>query len=767
MPSHLPLPSLFPLLLLLTTPKTNSFELWVGARDLTSTSNVRLWVLNSANGTSSTWADGMSIGFPPIFTQNDLMTLSSAHIRLLPCVHSSLETMQRQLFQDGSANSSLFSGAYTNILPAFRDGTVNGPGPFMWWSLTEDDSSGVGFPFEQLAVPPSTHSDAYSQFDNYLQRAQILSEAIMPNTPLIAQVGFAEQAHAHFARGATLALIERANDDIGDLSTAFAFARGASRQYGGAFGIDLSWWWGVLYSGVNRLPSAYHRRHAFLSLYAGASVVNIEGGDGLCDSSGKPLALGEEMQAFGEYVRKQGISGGVLPTKDGSKPLTPVLLVLPKDHGYSTRPYWLTRNEAYGYARLSPRIGDRAIGGFFSFVFSGAGFSQDPWALGGFSSNDPPASMWALSALTAPYAPRLSDVVQSAPYIPFGSFPNRTAAATAFAESSVDPSPWRPMPDTRFGGIFDVAVTGLGLASGTLFASPNNIYGSSSRSNRQNRQKRHSFQSDGSASGESDVTPPLPLESDSGYHIVVLLGPINMTNELKTQLLDFAQNGGRVVVSAGVVGPNDGDLTGLTETMMLPELRVGRAWRLNTSPPSPQQREAFRFVPVSFLNGNPPLNVSVLATTSTSYAACGNAPCPLAIEFAVGSGKITTVLIPWFEGGDRDGLSLLSETIFGQAFTAVAPLQVEWDDSLGFPVDFLASSSKASGTYTAIVSNNDETRWQGNATVSGPDAPTNLNNCTELRSSTSVNVEGGITMVDIAVNGFDVAVVQCNAKWSG
>ena len=64
----------------------------------------------------------------------------------------------------------------------------------------------MGFPYEQLAVPPPTHADAWAQFDNYLQRSQVLAAALMPGVPLIAQVGFAEQAHAHMARGAALAL---------------------------------------------------------------------------------------------------------------------------------------------------------------------------------------------------------------------------------------------------------------------------------------------------------------------------------------------------------------------------------------------------------------------------------------------------------------------------------------------------------------------------------------------------------------------------------
>lgn len=741
--------ALVALLALLLAPPAGAVELWVGARDLTPASNVRKWVLDAPNGSSS-WADGLSVGFPPVFAPTDLEALSAAGVRLVPCVHSSLETMQRQLLQDGAANTSEFVGAYTGVLPAFRAGTAAGPGPFTWWALTEDDSSGVGFPFEQLAVPPSSHVDAWAQFDNYLQRAQVLSATLAPpGTPIVAQVGFAEQVHAHFARGATLAVIERANDDIGDLSTALAFARGGARQFGAAFGIDLSWWWGVVYGGVNRLPSGYHRRHAFLSLYAGASVVNIEGGDGLCDGAGTPLPLGVEMQAFGAFLRTHGLShAGVAPAP--AAPIVPVLVVLPKDHGYATRPYWLTRNEAFGYARLPPRVGDRAIGGFFSYVFSGAGFSQDPWPLGAFATNDPPASMWALSALTAPYAPRLGDVVQASPYLPFGRYPNRTAAAAAFAAAGADPSPWRPMADSRFGGIIDVAVAGLGLASGPLAAAPNNVFGAARRR---------------AAAPESD--PPLPLGPDAGYRVVLVLGPINMTGDLRVQLLDFAQRGGRVIVAVGVVGPDDGVLTGLPPSALLPELRVGRAWRLAAAAPPapipPQQREAFRFVPVLLAGGAPPPNVSVVASTVAPFAACGGAPCPLVIDHAVGSGVVTTVLVPWYEGGDRDGLALLAEGVFERAFAVVAPLQVTWADDEGFPVDYLAAAARAGGAFTAVVSNNDEAVWRGNVTLAGPDAPSRVDNCADLRSGARVSVDARGTTMAVTVDGFDVAVVQCDA----
>ena len=741
----------------------HAFELWVGGRDLRSSANVVLWVLG--NGSLS-WADGVSVGFPSLYTSADLSSLSTAGVRLLPCVHASLETMQRQLFDDGAdggraaPDTGLFSGAYTTELPDFRAGTATGPQPFMWWSLTEDDSSGVGFPYEQLAVPPSSHDAAWAQFDNYLQRAQVLARTLAPETPLIAQVGFAEQAHAHAARGAALMLIERANDDVGDLSTALAFGRGAARQFNASFGIDLSWWWGVLYSGVNRLGGSYHRRHAFLAWASGASVINVEGGDGLCDAQGVALELGREMQSFGELVRPLG-SRGVAPALE---PAAPVLLVLPKDHGYATRPYWLTQAQGYGYARLPPRVGDSAIAAFFALAFPGAGFSQDPWPFGAFASDDPPASMWALSALTAPYAPRASDVMEAAPYVPWGSYANRTEAAADFAASGRDPAPWRPMADSKWGNIFDVAVTGLGLSSASQRgATPNNVFGGARRQRPRRDRRRGASASaspaQGGALGDEDPNlPPLPL--DKGYAVAIVMGPVNLTAPLKAQLLQFALGGGHVIVAAGVIGPADGDLTGLPS--LLPELRVGRAWRW-AGAGQQQRREALRFVPALMPGGVPPAGVSVLATTVASLEACGGAPCALATRFTIGAGAVTTVLVPWFEASG--GLSGVAAGVLQEAIEAVAPLSVTWADDEGWPVDAVAAAGPGDGAYTIVVSNNEEAAWRGNVSVvpTAPRAPAKLSACAELRSGSPIPLVG--FSFALSVGAFDVAVVRCSASW--
>ena len=270
----------------------SSFEFWVGCQDLTTTGNVQVWV-------NSSWADGFSVGFPAVYNISDMQRIAHNGLRLLPGIHASIEIMQRQLSDHGQVDDSWFTAAYSTELRDYSIATSNSSKPWYWWAVCEDDSSGVGFSYDQLSVPPSSAYDAWSQFDAGLQRTLALVNAlpVANGVPIVAQVGFGENSHAYFSRGIDIALIERANDDIGDLSIAIAFARGGARQYGKAWGVDLSWWWGVIAGGVNTLPCSLHKRHALLSYFAGAAAINIEGGDGLVDGSGTvPTLLGKCMQ---------------------------------------------------------------------------------------------------------------------------------------------------------------------------------------------------------------------------------------------------------------------------------------------------------------------------------------------------------------------------------------------------------------------------------------------------------------------------------------
>lgn len=174
----------------------------------------------------------------------------------------------------------------------------------------------------------------------------------------------------------------------------------------------------------------------------------------------------------------------------------------------------------------------------------------------------------------------------------------------------------------------------------------------------------------------------------------MLAGPVNLTAELKGALLSFAEAGGHVLVASGVAGPNDTDLTGVE---ISPELRVGRAWVWTGDGPSePPVMEPFRYTPTTIDDGgcNANANCTILART----AGRGGSPGPqaLATQRRVGSGFVTTCLIPWFLDAPATHLSALSRRLVDDV---VAPLQ-QVGVAGPWPVDFVvADDATASGRY--------------------------------------------------------------------
>jgi hypothetical protein len=119
----------------------------------------------------------------------------------------------------------------------------------------------------------------------------------------------------------------------------------------------------------------------------------------------------EEFGAFVKRHQTEKVRKDKQPVKDGKKvdlgelagdPVVPVVLLVPKDHGYVSRPYWQTQQQSFGYSRLEPRQGDAGIAGFFAAVFPGASFAQDAFPFGAYSNDNPSASPWALSDQTLP-----------------------------------------------------------------------------------------------------------------------------------------------------------------------------------------------------------------------------------------------------------------------------------------------------------------------------------------------------------------------------
>ena len=409
----------------------------------------------------------------------------------------------------------------------------------------EDDSAGVGFSARLLREKPRSYSVVKGMWDRYLEEAM---EQVRPHPELEVwgMAGFARSAHDYMRHGIQCVIVERSNDDIEDLQTAVAFARGAARQYGKEWGIDLSLWWGVFYGCVPDLNASLYTRHLWLSFLAGAQAYRIEGG-GMHFGPNGPGEVCKAVDAFGLIAKD--LDRGVADV--------PVAVMLAPDHGWMTPAYWRTQNEAWNYARIPYRQGDRGIDGFFAAACPGSNYAMDPYPLGAYTVDDPKATPFALSCITPEFAPGPGDVYNAEPPIPFGKYPSRDAAREDFLKNKIDPSPYRPMGDSRWGDIFDV------------------------------------------------LTSDASQDVMNRYKVIVLLGQQDFTRGLKVRLEAFARQGGTVVWSAGQATPEDAALCGAA---IRPELRVGRAWTWKGATP---EAEAFRYCPVT----DPAPETEVLAAT--------------------------------------------------------------------------------------------------------------------------------------------------------
>ena len=541
----------------------------------------------------------------------------------------------------------------------------------------EDDSAGVGFSARLLREKPRTYAAARQMWDRYLEEAMSIVRAY-PDLRVWGMAGYARSAHDYARHGIDTIIVERANDDVEDLQTAIAFARGAARQYGKTWGIDLSLWWGVIYGCVPDLDPSLYTRHLWIAWLSGARVLRIEGGMIHYGPSG-PGAVARAIDAFGSLARDL----------DPGTPDVPVAVILAEDHGWMTPPYWRTISTAWSYARIPYRRGDRGIDGFFLYAFPGANYAMDPYPAGAYAVNDPPATPFALSCVTPEFAPRPDDVYNAEPPIPFGRFTSRDEARQVFLSEQRDPSPYRPMGDSRWGDIFDV------------------------------------------------FTDDVRADALADYRVAVLLGQVFPENQVKRQLADFARSGGTVVVCAGQVTPSDADWCG---AVIEPELRVGRAWRWLEEP---ARHEPFRYCPARAADG-----AEVWASTLAGD--------PLVIAAPLGSGRVITVLIPWYEGGFAP-LAGVAARLFDHVFDTVRPVAVD-----GPPAEWL--SATGADHRTMLLAHHDGVPWQGTVTLR--DVPVAYDACRDLLSGETLSFDraGSDVRLNLALPPYGVRLIRWYAK---
>ena len=547
---------------------------------------------------------------------------------------------------------------------------------FAWEVLTEDDSAGVAFPQRMLREQPKTYAAAKALFDAYIAEAMEVADKYR-TVQRWGRSGYASGLHTLAALGLDCILVERANDDVEDLQTGVAFARGAARQFGCTWGIDFSLWWGVIYGCVHNLPTRFHKRNFYMTFFAGADTVSVEGGDLLYDlDKNKPQLLGETMAAFGQFARR--VTRGDVEVR--------VAALLPEDHGWITPPYWQTAREAWNYARIPYQQGYRGVDAFFGMAYPGSHYAMDPFPFGRFESDDPPASPFALSCVTPEFAPHPDNVYEAEPTLPFGRYANRNQAREDLFERGVETSPYRPMGSTRWGDVIDVFTASVS----------------------------------GEVLGE--------------YPLVVLLGPIRLTNPLKMRLEAYVKQGGTLLLAAGVAGPNDSDLCGVE---IQPELWAGAAWRWEDES---FVHESFRYCPA---RTEPDANVRVLAQVPN-----GN---PVIACHFLGEGRVYTCMAPWFEGGAA--MAGPAARMFDEVIKPLLPVRIE-----GLPVHW--ASSRSDDEYFIALSNCSDTEWKGRVCVPSGSIPTAT--CRELLTGESITMQhvGPHAACNVEVPPFDVRVLS-------
>ncbi len=546
----------------------------------------------------------------------------------------------------------------------------------IWLGLIENDSSGVGHSQELMRAKPKTYPEALNLIETHLAKAKETVDQF-PGVTYWGLCGFATATHQFADSGVDCVIVERTNDDVDDLQTGIAFCRGAARQYNCEWGVDFSLWWGPIYGCIQNLPFSYHKRNMYLSYFSGARTFRIEGGHLFWDAGQEKLTnIASLLDEFGQFC--MNIEAG--------RPQVPAAVMLPHDHGWMTPPYWRTTHEAWNYARLPYRQGHKGIDGFFGQAFPGSNFEMQPFAFGTYPHNDPPASPFALSCVTKEFAPSPEDVFYAEVPIPFGKYPDRDTARRDMEDNLIEPAPYRPLGDCRWGDIFDV------------------------------------------------LTDRVDGNVLKKYKVLILLGQIRLTEALKADLKAYVNQGGQLVCAAGVIGPDDSDLTGLE---LIGEIRVGRQWQWGDQAKTTAH---FIYVPSQIQHED---SASILAQVD-NY--------PVVVQNTIGKGRVYTCLVPWFEG-ENCRLAGAALRLMDEVIKPVQPVVVE-----GPPAQWL--SSETENSYTVVIANHSPSEWAGKIIVRSP--LEKFDRCTELLTGRNVSYKRKNQNVEAEVNidPYDLAILR-------
>ena len=549
----------------------------------------------------------------------------------------------------------------------------------IWEYICEDDSAGTGFSQQLLNLSRKSSysngatklspSEALTNWEAYIHNAYNAT-LLWKETYRIARMGFPSNAHS-LIKISNRIVIETANDDVGSLPPALAFLRGAVQQYQHgtidsdyqkSWGIDLSMWWGVIDGCVNPLPASLHRRILWNSYFAGASLLSIEGCGYFDHDLNTPYPITSEIDEFGKFIKET-----LSPSNRGIHDST-VAIILAKDNGWSERPTWSRSSigsTLWNYGNLPgySKRGSGSVDGFFTMAYPGVGgvVGFNAYPFGKFKNNeDPPPSPFARSSISEKYAPDINDIWCSDSSLNFGKFNNRTEASNWFLQNKIDPAPFRPMADTRWGDIIDVWIDDLETISGI-----NN------------------------------------LQYGIKYKTIIWFSSEMIEGKMLKVLESYIRSGGNLIIHVGSMQISDMEkISGISLTGNIHTAR------------------GFQFLTEDLINNKggikyETINIAEVANVQNAEVIAESVPSklPIVIRKRLGHGAIYTSMVPFYEGGVS--LSTVCMELFDRLIALSQPVTIEEGIHSLFWTSSTFSSKNKEYRYIAISNNNNDGPWKG------------------------------------------------------
>jgi hypothetical protein len=300
----------------------------------------------------------------------------------------------------------------------------------VWWNLMPEYDQVGGWWADIRQTSGTTRPEAYASWRGaYAHQFPPLDQYL--NLPQAARgAGFLSlnvysfATHYSYDMGADMVVLERNNDEIGDIQTGIGFVRGAARQYDRPWGIDISTWRAASqsateYDGDLKLiggwSPSYMRRHLYLAYMSGADMILNEGS--VWYNAGRLNPLGQTLQEVADFCLKRH--------PDIGKTVVPAALLIEFSHGFEPKFGRFSQSDYVWYWKIPYNNGDRMIHRLLEMFFPGY------WKSGTLPPN-------------APQTP---------------------ADYRAALRRGADPRPWEPMGESRWGDQLDILLSNASLAA--------------------------------------------------------------------------------------------------------------------------------------------------------------------------------------------------------------------------------------------------------------------------------------------------------------